>query len=250
MPGGNADPLAPVPKADAQHYAEAYLTWYCAKHAIELPENDHRNTLSYAFHFSNGECFAYISRKVPESRGYGGYGRHGKRVLAHSVEEAKIRIPAWAMPCRRVDLWHAAHQAGADLTICDDIANSFNTRTDDHKAVCAAAADMDAPTFGMFLADRDATQKRERTEQIERNRIAARVWFDEEYARKTQEEGADGLDLFNRHDGWDRASLAKNVRNDWLLQARHLSKDNDVGPERVALCVARARLFHRHSMAA
>lgn len=249
-PGYGPDPLGPIPKGDAaQDHAEKYLAWYCAKHGIELPDNHYRNTLSYAFHADNdGQCFAYISRRVPESRGY-----RGKRVLAHSVEEAKISIPAWAMPCKRADLWHAAHQAGADLTVCHEIANPYGRPGDTgNKSVSDAAAAMDAPTFGTFLADRGATQKRERAEQIERNRLSAIKWFDEEYAQKVGQEGVDGSDLFQQHEGWDRASLAKTIRNEWMTQAKSLRKhyQSDVAPERIALCVTRARLFHRHLMAA
>lgn len=242
FPGLYSDPLGPAPKPSAHDMAVKYLKWHCAKHGIELPTDHYRNTLTYSFYFERGECLAYISRNIPESRDH-----RDRRVLAHTEQEAKIVLPAWAMPYKRVDMWHAAHQAGGSMETCNRVANTSRWESD-HKALCDAATTMDAPDFTAFLAERAARQERERIAREAENKALGIKWFDDEYARTVAIEGDDGLGIYLEFDFMDRVSLAKMTRNQWLKQAKHCRDYRDIGEERIAMCIARARLFHRQFM--
>jgi antirestriction protein ArdC len=68
-------------------------------------------------------------------------------------------VPAWGVACSRVDLWHAAHQAGRPLHECAALGNPIG-RAD--AALNDAAAQLDPAAFGLFLDAREATREADR----------------------------------------------------------------------------------------
>jgi len=240
-PGCSPDPLGSVKKRDVDAIAIDYLRWICARDGVEIPDRcSYGESISISFCSENGAGYAYVTRRIPERR-----DRHKKRskvIPEQIVTEAKIPVPAWGMPCCRVDLWHAAHQAGADLETCYSIANYYNTRSEDYKQICEAATGEPAQ-FGLFLQARAQRLERERIEREARSAEASCHWFDENCATRVKQEGFDGALAFG--DWACQRVAARTLRRDWMLSARH-AKDYGLDVGQIRLCVERARLFHQH----
>ena len=87
-----------------QRQAELWLEWHAERRGIALPPCD------YSVRFQteeDGTGLAVLTER------YGCPAVDGGELM-------RLPVPAWAMPQKRVDLWHAAHQSGATLAHCAD----------------------------------------------------------------------------------------------------------------------------------
>ena len=119
-------------KASAQTLALRWLEWKCQRDGIALPAKPWRAE----FLEDDGVCEAVLIEKF-DSRWHGPqyevtYGPRGGRkqvaVYRRPQELMRVAVPAWAMPVKRADLWHAAHQAGLPLADCADEGAGYSVR--------------------------------------------------------------------------------------------------------------------------
>ena len=99
MPLGSADPLSPCKPLGGEKQLALWIKWKAESTGVSLPEF-HVATATPHHNFKRGVATLYLKKRD------GWY--YGKETL-ESVET--FAIPAHVIPCKRADLWHAAHQS-------------------------------------------------------------------------------------------------------------------------------------------
>ena len=247
--------------------AEAYARWMAARDGIEIPRGATRFSIQ-ATTCAEDEHDAVFA--VPH-RTYGRRGDHtgyqGADGYQYRDEEvARFRIPPHAVHYARCDLWHLARQGGATLAEAAKVAHGFRwnltpAMIEASKPVKATAkgaagkqesflALLDTPArFVQAIRDEEAAAVVRRAEQEISNREHSIKWFEEGRAKALAEEGEDGMQAYEgygRGDGEVVGWVAEGRRKDWMKAARE-ARDYGLDAERIAFCIARARLFSSHA---
>lgn len=222
------DPLSD-PKPDAERTAKLYLNWVCERDGIEQPELSGYRGYGHKITLSFYEDRAVFEEYIPESHSY--KGRKLVRVPPCYETILEVPLPPWAIPTKRADLWHAAHQAGAPPGRCYEIANCSRWDKKEFALLLEAAVPVKTPArdkeatleaqlaqparMAKYLEEQHRRLEAYRAELERSNREVRRRWFEEDW-NKLEERGYSDAD--------DQPGLAELIRqenrNKWFGLAK------------------------------
>jgi hypothetical protein len=102
------DPLAKPKPLGGDAQAALWLRWSCARDGVEFPSGGVEITF---YDEGRGHGMAYVYSTSTRSSYWHSKTERGELVMTRAV-------PAWAMPCKRADLFIAARQTGKSLSDC------------------------------------------------------------------------------------------------------------------------------------